>query len=76
MMLTIIPQQHIATPQPASTTTPCPSLPAIKTVSGTLTAELQALRLIDLAESLMPANQVNNKHNGLATYEGILKSLQ
>ncbi|KAK5555814.1 hypothetical protein LTR46_006255 [Exophiala xenobiotica] len=69
---------RLHTPKPASTISPCPSLslPAIETVSGTLTTELQAMQLLDLDESHMPANPINTKHNGLATYEGILDRLR
>ncbi|KAK7894278.1 hypothetical protein LTR67_006037 [Exophiala xenobiotica] len=69
-------KQRLHTQQPASTRAPCPSLPAIETVSGTLTAELRALQLLDLNESFLCANHVNTKHNGLATYEGILDRLR
>jgi predicted nuclease with TOPRIM domain len=76
MMLTIVPQQRLHTPQPAITIAPCPSLPAIETVSGTLTAELQAMQLLDLDESFMSADHANTGHNGFSTYEDILDRLR
>ncbi|KAK5279561.1 hypothetical protein LTS03_005654 [Exophiala xenobiotica] len=70
--------KRLHTPQSSSTTSSCPSLclPVIETVSGTLTAELQAMQLLDLDESIMPANQVDAKHSSLATYEDILDRLR
>ncbi|KAK5459755.1 hypothetical protein LTS15_003884 [Exophiala xenobiotica] len=68
--------KRLHTPQPAITIAPCPSLPAIVTVSGTLTAELQEMQLLDLNESFLSAKHVNIKINGLLKYEDILDRLQ